>query len=74
MPRGALIAPLTLASMLAVGVERPLGTGAAAPERSVVLVHGAFADGSVEELWETSTDAGRSWQVRSHGVLRRFGG
>ena len=30
-------------------------------------------DGSVEELWETSTDAGRSWQVRSHGVFHRFG-
>lgn len=30
------------------------------------------ADGGVEERWLTSTDAGRSWQVRSHGVLRRI--
>jgi hypothetical protein len=30
------------------------------------------ADGGVEERWLTSTDAGRSWQVRSHGVFHRI--
>jgi hypothetical protein len=30
------------------------------------------ADGAVEERWQTSADAGRSWQVRSYGVLRRI--
>jgi hypothetical protein len=29
-------------------------------------------DGSVEERWQTSTDAGRSWQVRFSGVLKRI--
>jgi hypothetical protein len=29
-------------------------------------------DGSVEERWQTSTDAGRSWQVRFYGVLQRI--
>ena len=30
------------------------------------------SDGSVEERWQTSTDAGRSWQVRCYGVLQRI--
>ncbi len=30
-------------------------------------------DGAIEELWQTSTDDGRSWQARSQGVLRRYG-
>lgn len=30
------------------------------------------ADGGVEERWQVSTDAGRSWQARSSGVLRRI--
>ncbi|HEY7681996.1 MAG TPA: hypothetical protein VH879_05095 [Gemmatimonadales bacterium] len=30
------------------------------------------SDGSVEERWQTSTDAGRSWQVRFYGVLQRI--
>jgi hypothetical protein len=29
-------------------------------------------DGSVEERWQTSTDAGRSWRVRFYGVLSRI--
>jgi len=31
------------------------------------------SDGSVEELWETSSDAGQSWRVRSDVVFRRYG-
>jgi hypothetical protein len=30
------------------------------------------SDGSVEERWQTSTDAGRSWQAHFYGVLRRI--
>jgi hypothetical protein len=30
------------------------------------------ADGAVEERWQTSADAGRSWQVRSYGVFHRI--
>jgi len=30
------------------------------------------SDGSVEERWQTSTDAGRSWQVHFYGVLSRI--
>jgi hypothetical protein len=30
------------------------------------------SDGSVEELWQTSTDAGRSWQVHFDGIFRRL--
>jgi hypothetical protein len=30
------------------------------------------ADGAVEERWQTSIDAGRSWQVRFYGVLHRI--
>jgi hypothetical protein len=29
-------------------------------------------DGAVEERWETSADAGRSWEVRLYGVLHRI--
>jgi hypothetical protein len=29
-------------------------------------------DGSVEERWQTSADAGRSWQEHFYGVLRRI--
>jgi hypothetical protein len=29
-------------------------------------------DGAVEERWQTSADAGRSWQVRFYGVFRRI--
>jgi hypothetical protein len=29
-------------------------------------------DGAVEERWETSTDAARSWQVRFYGVFQRI--
>lgn len=29
-------------------------------------------DGSVEERWQTSTDAGRSWQAHFYGVLERI--
>lgn len=32
----------------------------------------ARSDGSVEERWQTSTDAGRSWQMHFHGVLERI--
>ena len=30
------------------------------------------SDGSVEERWQTSTDAGRSWQARFYGLLERI--
>jgi hypothetical protein len=30
------------------------------------------SDGSVEERWQTSTDAGRSWQTQFYGVLERI--
>jgi len=30
------------------------------------------SDGSVEELWQTSTNAGRSWHVLFDGVFRRL--
>ena len=29
-------------------------------------------DGAVEERWQTSADAGRTWQVRFYGVLHRI--
>lgn len=29
-------------------------------------------DGAVEERWQTSADAGRSWQLRFYGVLHRI--
>ena len=29
-------------------------------------------DGGVEERWQVSIDAGRSWQARSYGVLQRI--
>ena len=32
----------------------------------------ARSDGSVEERWQTSTDAGRSWQMHFHGVFERI--
>jgi len=30
------------------------------------------SDGAVEESWQTSADAGRSWQVDFFGVLERI--
>ena len=30
------------------------------------------SDGSVEERWQTSTDAGQSWQEHFHGVFQRI--
>jgi hypothetical protein len=30
-------------------------------------------DGSIEELWQTSTDAGQRWQTESRSLLRRYG-
>jgi len=30
------------------------------------------SDGSVEERWQTSTDAGRSWHMHFYGVLHRI--
>jgi hypothetical protein len=30
------------------------------------------SDGSVEERWQTSTDAGQSWQTHFYGVLERI--
>ncbi len=41
-----LIAPLALASILVASTDRPQPVSAPAPVRNVVLVHGAFADGS----------------------------
>jgi len=32
----------------------------------------ARSDGSVEERWQTSTDAGRSWHVHFYGVFERI--
>jgi hypothetical protein len=29
-------------------------------------------DGSVQERWQTSADAGQSWEVRLDGVLQRI--
>jgi pimeloyl-ACP methyl ester carboxylesterase len=48
MSRVLLIAPLALASMLTAGahVRSPARAARAAPVRNVVLVHGAYADGS----------------------------
>jgi pimeloyl-ACP methyl ester carboxylesterase len=46
MSKGLLVAPLALASILAAGLDRSHTVSAAAPVRNVVLVHGAFADGS----------------------------
>lgn len=46
MLKGLLIAPLALASILAARVDRAPTASAAAPVKNVVLVHGAFADGS----------------------------
>lgn len=30
------------------------------------------SDGAIEEQWQTSTDAGRSWQAKLHGVFHRI--
>jgi hypothetical protein len=30
------------------------------------------SDGSVEERWQTSTDSGRTWEVRLEGILQRI--
>ena len=30
------------------------------------------SDGAVEERWQTSTDAGRSWQAKFYGVFHRI--
>jgi pimeloyl-ACP methyl ester carboxylesterase len=46
MLKGLLIAPLAVASLLGVGPVRPHPAVAPAPVRNIVLVHGAFADGS----------------------------
>jgi pimeloyl-ACP methyl ester carboxylesterase len=46
VPKGILIAPLALASVLAVGMEPPQDVGAPPAVRNVILVHGAYADGS----------------------------
>ncbi len=46
MLKALVIAPLAMASMLAATTDRPQPVSAPAPVRNVVLVHGAFADGS----------------------------
>jgi pimeloyl-ACP methyl ester carboxylesterase len=46
MLKGLLIAPLVLSSILAARADRTQPVRAAAPVKNVVLVHGAFADGS----------------------------
>jgi pimeloyl-ACP methyl ester carboxylesterase len=46
MVKGLLIAPLALASMVGVSAVRSHTAGAPVPVRNIVLVHGAFADGS----------------------------
>ena len=46
MLKALMIAPLAMASMLAASTDRPKPVSAPAPVRNVVLVHGAFADGS----------------------------
>lgn len=46
MHKGLLAIPLTAASVLVASAERPRAVHAAASVRNVVLVHGAYADGS----------------------------
>jgi len=46
MIKALLLAPLALASMVAAGTHEPIASGKPVPIRNVVLVHGAFADGS----------------------------
>jgi pimeloyl-ACP methyl ester carboxylesterase len=46
MLKRLLIVPLALASMLGVSAARSHTAGMATPVRNIVLVHGAFADGS----------------------------
>jgi pimeloyl-ACP methyl ester carboxylesterase len=46
MLKGLLIAPLAVASILGAGAARSHTAGAPAGVRNIVLVHGAFADGS----------------------------
>lgn len=45
-------------------------------QSDVVRVHRVTwtprSDGSVEERWQTSTDAGRSWHMHFYGVLHRI--
>jgi pimeloyl-ACP methyl ester carboxylesterase len=46
MFKGQLIAPLALASILTAGVDQPRREISSAAVKNVVLVHGAYADGS----------------------------
>ncbi|HEX9130195.1 MAG TPA: alpha/beta hydrolase [Gemmatimonadaceae bacterium] len=46
MFKGQLIAPLALASILTAGVDQPRTEISSAAVKNVVLVHGAYADGS----------------------------
>jgi len=46
MLKQLLIVPLALALVIATGAEQSYAAGATAPVKNIVLVHGAFADGS----------------------------
>jgi pimeloyl-ACP methyl ester carboxylesterase len=46
MLKQLLITPLALAAILGISAEQPHAAGEAAPVKNIVLVHGAFADGS----------------------------
>jgi len=51
-------------------------TGKEYPGRGVTRIHrirwAPASDGSVEQLWQTSIDDGRSWQVHFEGVFQRI--
>ena len=51
-------------------------TGKEYPGRGVTRIHRIrwtpTSDGSVEQLWQTSIDDGRSWQVHFEGVFQRI--
>jgi len=51
-------------------------TGKEYPGHGVTRIHRIRwmpkSDGSVEQLWHTSTDDGRSWQVHFEGLFQRI--
>jgi hypothetical protein len=51
-------------------------TGKEYPGRGVIRIHRIrwtpMHDGTIEQLWQTSTDDGQSWQVHFEGVFQRI--
>lgn len=55
-------------TMVLTGTEYPKS----GPTRLHRLTWSVQRDGSIEQLWQTSTDAGKSWQVYFDGIYERI--